>query len=76
VKFDFLAPPRSAAAYGRFFAREAPAALGDIPALTPGDFAVVARKLRLLGDAGDGEILRLLEQEVRAKNLPAGRIGF
>jgi AAA+ superfamily predicted ATPase len=76
VKFDFLTPAQAGAAYRRFFARPAPAGLADIPSLTPGDFAVVARQLRLLGDVGDGDILRLLAQEVRAKNLPASRIGF
>jgi len=77
VKFDFLTKSQADAAYCRFFARMAPPDLADISALTPGDFAVVARQLRLLGrDLGDDGIVRMLAQEVRAKNLPAGRIGF
>jgi hypothetical protein len=48
-----------------------------LTALTPGDFAAVARKLRHLGDEArtDGALLRLLEQEMAVKNLPR-RIGF
>ena len=78
MKFDFLTAAQSAAAYRRFFASEPPAALRQVANLTPGDFAVVAKKLRLLGELGDAapDILRLLEQEVAAKNLRAMRIGF
>jgi ATP-dependent 26S proteasome regulatory subunit len=78
VKFDFLTPAQSAEAYRRFFASEPPAALGQATNLTPGDFAVVAKKLRLLGQLGEAapDLVRLLEQEVTAKNLRAMKIGF
>jgi hypothetical protein len=77
VKFDYMTPLQTAAAYRRFFDRPPPAALRELTALTPGDFAAVARKLRFLGEeAGtDGALLRLLEQETAVKNLPR-RIGF
>jgi len=77
VKFDYLTPAQTAAAYGRFFDRAPPPALRELTALTPGDFAAVARKLRHLGDEArsDGALLRLLEQEMAVKNLPR-RIGF
>jgi transitional endoplasmic reticulum ATPase len=77
VKLDFMTPAQSGAAYRRFFDRDAPAALRELTALTPGDFAVVAKKLRVVGDAeSDSAILRLLEQEVAVKKLPLQRIGF
>jgi len=78
VKFDVLTAAQSAEAYRRFFASEPPAALRQVANLTPGDFAVVAKKLRLLGQLGETapDIVRLLEQEVAAKNLRAVRIGF
>ncbi|WP_119303537.1 AAA family ATPase [Dongia deserti] len=78
VKFDFMTPVQSAAAYRQFFGCEPPAALRSIEHLTPGDFAVVAKKLRLLGQPGDEapDIVRLLEQEVAAKNLRTVKIGF
>ena len=78
VKFDFLAPAQSAEAYRRFFASEPPTALCQLANLTPGDFAVVVKKLRLLGQLGEAapDIVRLLEQEVAAKNLRTMKIGF
>ena len=78
VKFDFLTPAQSAEAYRRFFAAEPPAALRSVANLTPGDFAVVAKKQRLLGQLGEAapDAVRLLEQEVAAKNLRAMKIGF
>jgi ATP-dependent 26S proteasome regulatory subunit len=77
VKFGFLTPAQTALAWRRYFATEPPKALCELIALTPGDFAAVARKLRVLGaTAGGPETLRLLEQEVAVKNLPGRRIGF
>ena len=78
VKFDFLTPVQSAEAYRRFFAGEPPPALRQVANLTPGDFAVVAKKQRLLGQLGEAtpDTVRLLEQEVAAKNLRAMKIGF
>ena len=77
VKFDYMTAAQTAAAYRRFFDRDPPAALRELPALTPGDFAAVARKLRFMGEDArrDGVLLRLLEQEMAVKNLPR-RIGF
>jgi SpoVK/Ycf46/Vps4 family AAA+-type ATPase len=77
VKFDYMTPAQSAAAYRRFFDRPPPAALRELTALTPGDFTAVARKLRFLGEEArkDGALLRLLEQETAVNNLQR-RIGF
>jgi transitional endoplasmic reticulum ATPase len=78
VKFDFMTLEQSRQAYERFFGRAAPVALKDLTALTPGDLAVVAKKLWVLDSAAasDAAILEMLEQEVAVKNLPARRIGF
>src|SRR4030095_1130220 len=77
VKFDFLTPAQSAEAYRRFFAGAPPPALRQVANLTPGDFAVVAKKQRLLGQLGEAapDTVRLLEQEVAANNLRAMKIG-
>jgi SpoVK/Ycf46/Vps4 family AAA+-type ATPase len=77
VKFDYMTAVQTAAAYRRFFDRVPPPVLHEFTALTPGDFAAVARKLHHLGDEArtDGALLRLLEQEMAVKNLPR-RIGF
>jgi SpoVK/Ycf46/Vps4 family AAA+-type ATPase len=77
VKFDYMTAAQTAAAYRRFFDRPPPAALRELAALTPGDFAAVARKLHFTGEVArsDGALLPLLEQEMALKNLPR-RIGF
>jgi hypothetical protein len=78
IERGHMTPAQAVAAYRSFFNSEAPAALAELVALTPGDFAVVARQLRF--EAADGAandaILRMLEREVAVKNLPARRIGF
>ncbi len=78
VKFDFLTAAQAAAAYRHYFAEESPSALGELTALTPGDFAVVARKLRFLPpeERNYGIVLHLLEQEVAIKPGQKRRIGF
>ena len=77
VKFDYMTAAQTAAAYRRFFDRAPPPALRELAALTPGDFAAAARKLRYMGEdvRSDDALLRLLEQEMVVKNLPR-RIGF
>jgi transitional endoplasmic reticulum ATPase len=77
IKFDYLTRAQTAAAFRRFFMRTPPPSLGQIEALTPGDFAAVAKKLRFYdADAlGDTDILRMLEQEAAVKNV-GRRIGF
>lgn len=63
-------------AFTYFFGTAAPAGLGSIEGLTPGDFAVVARQLRYGADQTPTAILALLEAEARAKPDSAVRIGF
>ncbi len=81
-RFDFklalrpLGPDRAAQAFERFFAQRAPAALRQLDALTPGDFAVVKRQLRLEPAASAAEIVRRLADECALKPGATGRIGF
>ncbi|MFM9842732.1 MAG: AAA family ATPase [Dongiaceae bacterium] len=78
VKFDFLTKAQTVAAYRHYFADEPPAALAELTALTPGDFAVVARKLRFHSpeERKNGIVLQLLQQEVAIKPGQKRRIGF
>ena len=76
VKFDALTPEQAMLAYRHFFDRAPPAAAGRIGGLTPGDFAVVARRLRFLDAQDDAAILGLLEQEVAVKSKGLRPIGF
>lgn len=77
VKFDFLSEAQAAYAYRQFFGRPAPDHLRRLRGLTPGDFAVVARKARVLDLLADdkADLVGLLAGEADAKNLPR-RIGF
>lgn len=77
VKFDFLTDAQLAHAYQQFFGRRAPDQLRRLRGLTPGDFAVVARKARVLNLLADdkADLVGLLARETDAKNLPR-RIGF
>jgi SpoVK/Ycf46/Vps4 family AAA+-type ATPase len=74
IKFGALTAAQAALAYRQFFDR---AALARLDGLTPGDFAVVAKRLRVTG-AGDREVAILgeLEQELAVKNRGKRRIGF
>ena len=76
LALDSLSPARSARAFERFFGLAAPAALGGVINLTPGDFAVVRRQLRFRPAGGAAEIVALLDAEARAKPERASRIGF
>lgn len=82
VKFDFMSAAQVRSAFRRFFDLEAPGAIDRIGSLTPGDFAVVAKKLKFLSaDVNDSalrvkEILQLLEQEVAVKPTTERKIGF
>ncbi|MEO7178068.1 MAG: AAA family ATPase, partial [Allosphingosinicella sp.] len=77
-KIDLGTLPEAAAAraFERFFSKPAPPALAGIGGLTPGDFAVVRRKLRYRPEAAAGEILELLEAESKAKPERGAKIGF
>ncbi len=70
-----LGRDRAASAFERFFGMAAPAALGELTGLTPGDFAVVARQIRHLGNLPASAIVERLRAETDVK--PSGTIlGF
>lgn len=71
-----LGQVRAAQAFARFFGLSAPAALGDLRNLTPGDFAVVARQLRHAPAASALEIVERLRCESLVKPEQCGRVGF
>jgi hypothetical protein len=78
VRFDFLTPVQAERAYAHFFGRTAPPALRHLTALTPADFAMVARRCRLLDlpMEKDASLLAMLESEIAGKHLPTQKIGF
>jgi hypothetical protein len=64
-------------AFRRAFGVEPPAEVRLLDPLTPGDFAVVARKARLLGEQSPTTIAAMLTAEVAAKPGSArNKLGF
>ncbi|MYB34511.1 MAG: AAA family ATPase [Gammaproteobacteria bacterium] len=77
ITLDFLDRDQSRLAFHRWFGREAPLTLDRVNELTPGDFEVVRRKARVMGQMDDGEeLVELLRAEVLARpghrRAPAG----
>jgi SpoVK/Ycf46/Vps4 family AAA+-type ATPase len=76
IAFAALDPARAEAAFARFFHRAAPRAIATLPPLVPADFALAARKARLMGTEGsDTAILALLSDEAAARGATCP-IGF
>ncbi|MGO8739744.1 AAA family ATPase [Rhodoblastus sp.] len=71
VRFLPMDEGQIAAAFVRAFQMEAPRSILKLDLLTPGDFAVVARKAEILGERGPARLARWLEEEVAAK--PEGK---
>ena len=65
-------------AFRQFFGLEAPTEVLALPCLTPGDFAVVRKKVEYFDSASAEEIGKMLAQEVAAKANKVGghRLGF
>jgi SpoVK/Ycf46/Vps4 family AAA+-type ATPase len=77
VRFMPMTPAQAKEAFRRTFGMPAPAAVGELAPLAPADFAIVARKARMMGDQSADAVLRLLQQEVSVKSgATLGRIGF
>jgi transitional endoplasmic reticulum ATPase len=77
VRFLPMNEKQIALAFHRAFSMDCPERIVKLNALTPGDFAVVARKAAALGEGDIGQIAKWVEEEVSAK--PEGRkrrIGF
>lgn len=73
AEFKPLLPDQTAALFERTFNQPAPQALRHLNLLTPGDFAVVARKAGVLGENCAGYLLEALQGEVALKP-GAGRV--
>jgi len=77
VRFLPMTNEQIAGAFRRAFGMACPRFLFKVDCLTPGDFAVVARKAEVLGERDVGRLAEMLAEEVAAK--PEGqrrRIGF
>jgi len=73
VKFDYLTPAQARLAFRHFFGQDFDLKL---EALTPGDFAVVARQAAIMGLTDPAELAGLLAQEQEAKGIKSTVIGF
>ena len=72
-----LSGTRAAAAFERFFSVRAPAGLGRVHGITPGDLAVVRRQCRFAANAPDpATIVAMIEREVKFRPESGGRMGF
>ena len=77
VRFLPMERAQIAAAFTAAFACEAPREVLDLGNLTPGDFAVVARKARVLGETAHDALAGWLIEEAAAKpGARLARIGF
>jgi len=75
LQFEPLTTRQAALAFCRFFGSEVPRPLPD--GLTPGDFANVHRRVRILGELRPQVLVDRLEQELVARGgSPKMRIGF
>ena len=72
-----LSGTRAGAAFERFFGVPAPAGLGRVQGITPGDLAVVRRQCRFAAGAPDpAAIVAMIEREVKFRPETGGRMGF
>ncbi|HEY2482446.1 MAG TPA: AAA family ATPase [Caulobacteraceae bacterium] len=77
VKFLPMTAEQAREAFRRSFGATAPATLDRLDNLAPGDFALVARKARLLGEDGEEDLVAMLGEEVALKRGGGRtRIGF
>ena len=77
VRFLPLSQAQARALFAHTFGQTAPAHLDGLCQLTPGDFAVVARKAQVIGETDACALVEALAAEVEAKPGGPGRpIGF
>ncbi|MGQ0503115.1 MAG: AAA family ATPase [Panacagrimonas sp.] len=77
VRFDFLKPEQRDTAFRHYFGIDPPAEVRTLDMLTPGDFAVVRNRARLMGVEDDAaELARMLRQEIAVKPNSRREIGF
>ena len=77
IALDFLSPGQAASAFRGYFGIEAPPEVSDMTTLTPGDFAVVRKKAKILRCLDDQVALAgMLREECDAKEERRRPIGF
>ncbi|MHC1759314.1 MAG: AAA family ATPase [Negativicutes bacterium] len=78
TKFDYLKRDQVTSAFHCFFGQECPGNALALDSLTPGDFAVVKKKMEYFGGASAEEIGQMLKLEMLAKpvRLNSRRVGF
>lgn len=76
ISFLPLSVQQRAACFRRFFKAEPPKGLAGLDYLTPGDFAVVAKRSTLLGITEPDALIAELHREQEAKPNTPNRIGF
>ena len=78
TRFEYLKKEQLAAAFRTFFGQESPENVLTLDCLTPGDFAVVKKKVEYYGSASPEEIGLMLQQETLTKpiKLNSRRVGF
>jgi transitional endoplasmic reticulum ATPase len=77
VRFLPITPAQIAAAFHAAFGSNAPACILKLATLTPGDFAIVARKAAALNERAPSFFIKSLEEEALAKpGARQHRIGF
>ena len=75
VKYDYLTHRQTETAFRHFFNIEPTVPLGGLTCLSPGDFAVVAKKARICGIDDPKELFHMLRQEQDVKDAPKS-VGF
>ncbi|WP_374547584.1 AAA family ATPase [Rhodoblastus sp.] len=76
VKFLAMGEDQVAAAFRLVFGEEAPRELRAFDTLTPGDFALVARKAKVMGRQDAATLAQWLMEEASAKPGARNRMGF
>jgi SpoVK/Ycf46/Vps4 family AAA+-type ATPase len=73
VKYEYLTREQAGLAFRHFFGQDAKV---ELEALTPGDFAVAARKAAIMGLTAPAELLAMLAREQEAKGVKSTAMGF
>lgn len=77
ITLDYLNAAQVSAAFRLYFELDPPAQIDALAMLTPGDFALVQSKAKILGQLGDAAALAaMLDEECRAKTGTRKRVGF
>jgi SpoVK/Ycf46/Vps4 family AAA+-type ATPase len=76
VKYDYLTPPQVKSAFQHFFGSEPAVPLSDLTCLSPGDFVVVAKKMKIMNISDHKKLTAMLRQEQEVKDVKTNFIGF